>query len=63
MIFESIGKFLLFGTNLFGHYTIRKGLLSMYSVMLPTLAIAMLYAYFFFAGSEKTYVLIWMYKL
>ena len=35
----------------------------MYSVMLPSIGIAVLYIYYFHAEHEKTYCLMWMYKL
>ena len=43
IIIDSLGKYLIYGTDLFGHYTIRKGLLSMYSVIYPAIAIGSLY--------------------
>ena len=63
MILDSFAKYILFGTDVFGHYTMGKGLLSMYAVMLPTFGIAALYVYYFHAGNEKTYCLVWSYKL
>ena len=41
----------------------RKGLLSWQSVALPTIYLSMLYVYYFNAGSEKPFVLIWIYKI
>ena len=46
LLFDSLGKFILFNTNLFGHYTIRKGLLSIYSVVYMSIAIAALYMWY-----------------
>ena len=55
IIFDSLGKYIMLKLDLFGHYTIRKGLLSMYSVIYPAIAIAILYAYYFYAGKERAF--------
>ena len=54
IIFDSLGKFIVYNTNLFGHYTIRKGLLSVYSVIFPAIAVAFLYGYYFYAAPIQT---------
>ena len=36
----------------------RRGLLSTYVVVLPTIAVAMLYIYYFFAKEEETYAMV-----
>ena len=64
IIFDSLGKFIIYNTDLFGHYTIRKGLLGMYSVMYPAIAIAILYVIASLeSGTEKVYTMVWIYKL
>ena len=63
IIFDSLGKYLVYNTDFFGHYTLRKGLLSFYSVVYPAIVIAILYVYAFFAGTEQAFVMIWVYKV
>ena len=41
----------------------RRGLLSTYVVVLPTLAVAMLYVYYFFAKEEETYAMVLQFRL
>ena len=45
IIFDSLGHYIIYGTDWFGHYTMRKGLLSMYSVIYPSIAIASVYTW------------------
>ena len=41
----------------------RRGLVSSYVVVLPTIAVAMLYVYYFFAKDEKTYAMVLQFRL
>ena len=41
----------------------RRGLLSTYVVVLPTIAVAMLYIYYFFAKEEETYAMVLQFRL
>ena len=52
VIFDAFGKLFLISLNLLGRYTIKKGILSIYSTAYPALALACLYAYYFY-GDEK----------
>ena len=40
--------------NLFGRYTIKKGILSIYSTAYPALALAALYVYYFIGDDKQT---------
>ena len=63
LIIDSLGKYFLFSTDLFGHYAVRKGVLGMYSVIYPTIGLTFLYFYYLCTEIEKLICLIWMYKL
>ena len=64
IIFDSLGKYIIYNTDLFGHYTIRKGILGMYSVIYPAIAIAILYTISLIeSGADKVYMMVWVYKL
>ena len=63
IIFDSLGKLILFNTNLFGHYAVRRGLLSLYSVMYPAMAIAVIYAYTFCAGPNTAFAMLFLYRV
>ena len=41
----------------------RRGLLSTYVVVLPTIAVGMLYIYYFFAKEEETYAMVLQFRL
>ena len=41
----------------------RRGLLSTYVIILPTVAVAMLYIYYFFAKEEETYAMVLQHRL
>ena len=41
----------------------RRGLLSAYVVVLPTIAVGMLYIYYFFAKEEETYAMVLQFRL
>ena len=53
IIFDSLGKFIVYNSDLFGHYTVRKGLLSVYSVIFPAIAVAILYLYYFYVTKSE----------
>ena len=46
---DAFGKFVLLNLNLFGRYTVKKGILSIYSTIYPAIALLALYIYYFFA--------------
>ena len=62
IIFDSLGHYIIYGTDLFGHYTMRKGLLSMYSVIYPSIAIAALYTWALIDRTDLTFKTLWVYK-
>ena len=56
--------FVLYYTDTFGHYNVRRGLLTTPGIVFPEIPVAMLYAYSFFSGrSEFPHILMWLYKL
>ena len=63
IILDSLGKYILYNTDLFGHYGFRRGILGMYSVVYPSIAIAILYVYAFLEQTDKAFLMIWVYKL
>ena len=63
MIVDAISKYIWFHTNLMGHYTVRRGILSMYSQELMTVGILCLYMYYFCAGTERQFAVQWLFKL
>ena len=60
ILFDSLGKYILFNTNFFGHYTTRRGLLSIYSVVYMSIAIAFIYAWYFFDNKDSVFKLVWL---
>ena len=64
IILDSIGKYVMFQTNLFGHYAIRKGILSMYSQEMAGIVFFVVYSYHFCAGDDnRDFVVLFLYKL
>ena len=55
-------RFLVYEVMIFGTYNKGKGLTSMYTQMFPTPGLVALYLYYPCAETERTYVLIWLYK-
>ena len=63
IIFDSLGKYVLFNTNIFGHYTSRKGILSMWSQQYAGIIIMVMYLYAFLVPiSERDFITLWIYK-
>ena len=56
-------RFLVYEVGIFGRYNKGKGVSSMYTQMYPTPGLVALYLYYPCAGMERTYCLIWLYKL
>ena len=56
-------RLLVYEVGIFGTYNKGKGLTSMYVQMWPTPGVVALYLWYPLAGMERTYVLIWLYKL
>ena len=61
-IFDSFGKYILYNTNLFGHFTLRKGILSLYSTMYPMIAIFFLYIWAIVDQTDLVFKKMWVYK-
>ena len=55
---DAFGRFILLNTNLFGRYTVTKGILSIYSTFYPASALLALYIYYFFAERAQTAFLV-----
>ena len=51
-IIDSFAKYLIFNTNLFGHYTLSKGLFSIYSQVITGFVIAVLYFWCLISGTD-----------
>ena len=62
LIIDGLAKYLLFHTDLLENNGMPKGITHMYSQLFMTLGVLLLYIYYFFAGSETTFVLIYTYK-
>ena len=60
LLFDSLGKFILFNTNFFGHYTTRRGLVSIYSVVYMSLAIASIYMWWLLDREDSAFKLVWL---
>ena len=61
-IFDTFGKYLIFSTDLFGHYTFRKGILSLYSMIFPGFAIFLLYVWALLDRTDVVFKTMWVYK-
>ena len=60
ILFDSLSKYILFNTNFFGHYTTRRGLLSIYSVVYMSIAIAFVYAWYLLDKNDSAFKLVWL---
>ena len=60
ILFDSFGKTILFSTNFFGHYTTRRGLTSIYSVIYMSIAIAAIYTWYLLDPYDSAYKLVWL---
>ena len=63
IIFDCLGKYFLYETNLFGHYTLRRGLLSIYSTVYPGMAILILYLVTLLKTKDVAWWMVWVYKM
>ena len=59
----AIARLLIYEVEIFGPYNKDRGLTYMYVQIWPTPGVIALYLWYPFAGLERTYVLIWLYKL
>ena len=62
LMVEALVKFLLFNTNIFGHFCSHRGLTSVYSVMYSTIGIACVYFWYLFDHTDAIFKLEWLYK-
>ena len=63
IIVDCIGKYFVYNTNLFGHFTLRRGLLSIYSTMYPGIAILLLYTTTLIIKNDVVFWMLWVYKM
>ena len=62
LMIEALVKFLLFNTDIFGHFCSHRGLTSVYSVMYSTIGIACVYFWYLFDHTDAIFKLEWLYK-
>ena len=63
MMIESLIIFILYNTDVFGHFCQNRGLLSVYSVMYASLGIACVYFWYIVDTTDPGFKLEWLVKL
>ena len=63
LLFDSFSKYIAIKTNVFGHYSMNSGIMSIYSTIYMSLAIAALYLWFLFDHTDVAFKLIWLVRI
>ena len=63
IMIESLIKFILYNTDIFGHFCSHRGLVSVYSVVYASIGIAAVYFWYILDPRDSDFKLEWLVKL